>query len=337
MALVLKFSNNATTAITNSLTPTSTLIDVTPGEGSRFPSLTSGASFYATIVDVSGTPEIVLVTSRNTDQMTVTRAQEGTAAQSWPIGARFEHRVTAGTLSNFLQLSGGTMAGQLDMGGNNLRNVVFPEPIQTNNLRVQYVFPIVPNIDATGVNGLIFPTSGPVRMGRNLPGQSQPLITAAMFRGICFPYYGDLSTLDLSVWKVCDGTDGTPDLRDRFILGAGGLYPTGSIVPAGPLTSLYRDTSMAGSHSHGGATAGHILKISELPAHGHVQKGGGYTETHPSLGYQGISGGVANTQNFTTELTGGGQSHTHGISEHPGHDHRSPPPPFYALIYVMLR
>jgi len=29
-------------------------------------------------------------------------------------------------------------------------------------------------------------------------------------------------------WALCDGTNGTPDLRDRFILGAGGSYSVGA-------------------------------------------------------------------------------------------------------------
>ena len=34
-------------------------------------------------------------------------------------------------------------------------------------------------------------------------------------------------------WKLCDGTEGTPDLRDRFVLGAGGSYATGEVGGGG--------------------------------------------------------------------------------------------------------
>ena len=29
-------------------------------------------------------------------------------------------------------------------------------------------------------------------------------------------------------WQLCDGTNGTPDLRDRFIVGAGNNYTVGA-------------------------------------------------------------------------------------------------------------
>lgn len=38
-------------------------------------------------------------------------------------------------------------------------------------------------------------------------------------------------------WAICDGTNGTPDLRDRFVIGAGGKYgldATGGAASATP-------------------------------------------------------------------------------------------------------
>lgn len=43
-------------------------------------------------------------------------------------------------------------------------------------------------------------------------------------------------------WHLCDGTAGTPDLRDRFIVGAGNAYAPaatgGSVTHTHPFTSL---------------------------------------------------------------------------------------------------
>lgn len=41
-------------------------------------------------------------------------------------------------------------------------------------------------------------------------------------------YTGSLNTLPLN-YHLCDGTDGTPDLRDRFIVGAGSSYNLNTI------------------------------------------------------------------------------------------------------------
>ena len=38
-------------------------------------------------------------------------------------------------------------------------------------------------------------------------------------------------------WALCDGTNGTPDLRDKFVVGAGSKYELGSSADLGSLTS----------------------------------------------------------------------------------------------------
>jgi hypothetical protein len=45
--------------------------------------------------------------------------------------------------------------------------------------------------------------------------------------GLICLWRGEVSTIP-SGWQLCDGTNDTPDLRDKFIVGAGGGYTTGS-------------------------------------------------------------------------------------------------------------
>lgn len=93
-----------------------------------------------------------------------------------------------------------------------------------------------------------------------------------------------------STWALCDGTKGTPDLRGKFVLGAGGAYPVGY---AGGAASVQTDaqgshnhtgytagsgnfsvsvqTDSQGGHSHGGSTQGYTLGIADIPAHTHQQ------------------------------------------------------------------
>ena len=54
-------------------------------------------------------------------------------------------------------------------------------------------------------------------------------------------------------WAICDGNNGTPDLRDRFVLGAGNKYAVASIGGS-PTANL--------NHSH--AVAGHSHSISSV-------------------------------------------------------------------------
>lgn len=84
--------NFATATLASTLTAGATSISLTVGHGARFDSLAAGEYFYASIIDRFETTlydrhEIVKVTARSTDTLTVTRAQEGTVAKAFPIGS----------------------------------------------------------------------------------------------------------------------------------------------------------------------------------------------------------------------------------------------------------
>lgn len=55
-------------------------------------------------------------------------------------------------------------------------------------------------------------------------------------------------------WQLCDGTNGTPDLRNRFVVGAGNNYAVGSTGGSADavLVSHTHTTTVtaAGNHSH---------------------------------------------------------------------------------------
>ena len=91
----VKFSNNGHSTLASSLSSSATSITVASGHGARFPSLTGSEYFYATLIDSSNNLEIVKVTARSTDVLTVTRAQESTTARAYAVGDRVELRVTA--------------------------------------------------------------------------------------------------------------------------------------------------------------------------------------------------------------------------------------------------
>ena len=91
----VKFSNNGHSTLAASITTSDTSITVASGHGARFPSLSSGEYFYATLIDSSNNLEIVKCTARSSDVLTVTRAQESTTARAFAIGDRIELRVTA--------------------------------------------------------------------------------------------------------------------------------------------------------------------------------------------------------------------------------------------------
>jgi len=91
----IKFANSAFATLAAGITNSATSITLTTGQGARFPSLTVGDYFYATLIDTSNNLEIVKCTARAGDVLTVVRAQESTTARAYSTGDRIEMRVTA--------------------------------------------------------------------------------------------------------------------------------------------------------------------------------------------------------------------------------------------------
>ncbi len=103
----IKLANNANATLAAGINSSATSITVTTGQGARFPTLSVGDYFFATLIDTSNNLEIVKVTARSTDVLTVTRAQESTTARAYSAGDRIELRLTAQTFADATVLPDG--------------------------------------------------------------------------------------------------------------------------------------------------------------------------------------------------------------------------------------
>lgn len=141
-------------------------------------------------------------------------------------------------------------------------------------------------------------------------------------------------------WALCDGTNGTPDLRDRFIVGAGSGYAVGA----------------------SGGEATHVLTVNEMPSHTHIQDAHTHTQNdhnhgitdpghfHP-IGGNNVGGSgnaridtnrnfTMNTDSRTTGITINNATATNQnttpTNQNTGggaaHENR---PPYYALAFIM--
>lgn len=90
----VQFKNNAFSTLAIAIDADDLSITVATSQGSRFSTLTGASYFYLTIEDTIGAYEIVKVTARSNDVMTIVRAQEGTTALAFAAGASCEQRVT---------------------------------------------------------------------------------------------------------------------------------------------------------------------------------------------------------------------------------------------------
>ena len=129
-------------------------------------------------------------------------------------------------------------------------------------------------------------------------------------------------------WLLCDGTNGTPDLRNRFIVGAGTDYSVGN---TGGSNNVVLTTAQIPSHTHTATTT-----VTSNGAHTHsytyygrgslTQRGTGsesYSQsTSSSKGTTGENGSHNHTATTTLENVGSGNAHENR-------------PPYYALAYIM--
>lgn len=112
-------------------------------------------------------------------------------------------------------------------------------------------------------------------------------------------------------WALCDGQNGTPDLRDRFIVGAGGAHAVGATGGS---------TSVGLTGSVGNTT----LTLSQIPSHTHNTIAGN------SSGSGGVTvGGTSSPR--ATSANGGNGAHGHSLAL----NNISIEPPYYALAYIM--
>lgn len=110
-------ANNVNGKLATSLDNVITTIVLQTGNGAQFPSLTAPQYFYATLANTVGVVEIVKVTARVVDTLTVVRGFDGTIAQAWVAGDSVQIRVVAALLNNKLDADLAAVSGPLTVTG----------------------------------------------------------------------------------------------------------------------------------------------------------------------------------------------------------------------------
>ncbi len=132
--MTLKLTNNATALLAGSIGESETELAVASGKGALFPTITeAGEWFPLTVIAADGSYEIMRVTARTGDVLTVTRAQEGTAARPFDAGARADLRLTAAAIADIIDdLEAITAAAVTDLEGKLSAaegdSLLFPQP-----------------------------------------------------------------------------------------------------------------------------------------------------------------------------------------------------------------
>lgn len=140
-------------------------------------------------------------------------------------------------------------------------------------------------------------------------------VRAAFPVGGIVMWSGSIATIP-SGWFLCDGTNGTPDLRDRFVIGSGLLYAVGA-------TGGSKDAIVV-SHTHAATVTD--------PGHSHlVQFLQGVTAGGSGERIQPYTTGTPGSYATSTSATG--ISVANSTTGSSGTDANLPP--YYALAYIM--
>ena len=116
-------------------------------------------------------------------------------------------------------------------------------------------------------------------------------------------------------WHICDGTEGTPDLTDRFIIAGTSTGPT----DVRPLNELKN---------------GILIETSNLPTDTFTTDSSG-SHSHSYIGGSG-SGGEESGGSNSSNTTGESGEHTHTFRLNTGNQERLKTiPNYYTLIFIM--
>lgn len=292
-SLVVQNPANATA------TPTGSRIPISDGSGKLDGWITLGSS-----LDDSEIPDLLSITKINnltTNGFVKTSLGDGTLSvdvNSYSLSSHNHSGVYQSADSDLDDLADGTLSGsKVEVNSSTTAGVV-----SSGSGQVSQVW----KTDASGNPAW-----------RTDSGDTIPV-------GVIVMWSGTVATIP-SGWALCNGSNGTPDLRDRFIVGArqdnGGVAMTN-------VTGSLTQTGGAATHNHGvgtydsaaitaGTPAGTVSQPtfsgSALAAHGHG------TGTYATSAHSGtaVADHASHTHTYTSVI-----NHTHTISvTDPGHVH----------------
>lgn len=159
--------------------------------------------------------------------------------------------------------------------------------------------------------------------------------------GSIMMWFGTLATIP-GGWVLCDGTNGTPDLRDRFVKGAAAGVDPGLTGGSATTPALVHSGTAVADH------ASHTHTYTGVPDHVHVEQAQG--DTTPSLTGTHVvtsdaTGGSLRSAESTLNPTGGvgatgttagpSATLTHAVTQPADHAAVSNEPPYFTVAYIM--
>ena len=212
-----------------------------------------------------------------------------------------------------------------------------------------------------GLSGANYGSSGQVLTSQGSGSAAAWTTVIGVPSGIIAVWSGSEGSIP-SGWYLCNGSNGTPDLRNRFIVGAGSgsSYSVGNTGGANSVTlstsQIPAQSHTTSNHSHNASVSdpghGHSMSISD-PGHQHNTSvtgaklfpgyggahvpyggGGGYPGTHFNMSNAntGVNMSASNANTGLSVSLGNANPSTNNTGGGGSHENR---PPYYALCYIM--
>lgn len=162
---------------------------------------------------------------------------------------------------------------------------------------------------------------------------------------------GSISSIPAG-WVLCDGANGTPDLRDRFVYGVGNSSPAVNTTGGSTTKSSYHLHGASASTGVGGAHSHTYSNNTDPSTHTHTSSGtsgtsgsgsylrgtGGFVSGSTNSHSHSFSASLTNTHNHSASTSPSASDHSHasGVTYYAGGNSLlDNMPPYYALAFVM--
>ena len=183
------------------------------------------------------------------------------------------------------------------------------------------------NFSVTGTATGVTPTTGDSSTKFATTAFVSSAVSGGIPSGAILLWNGSVGSIP-SGWYLCNGSNGTPDLRDRFVVGAGSTY---SVNATGGSADA---VIVSHSHSAGVSDPGHSHQIgsyqssNEASGYGLPRSGGFINRPMVSVNDPFTSNSGSSTSNANTGISV-------SISSTGSSGTNANLPPYYALCYIM--
>lgn len=217
-------------------------------------------------------------------------------------------------MANYVKATNFTAKDSLPSG--NAGKIVKGAEIDTELTAVASAISSKADLNSPSLTGT--PTAPTAAYGTNTTQlATTAFVQAAIPSGIILLWSGSIATIP-GGWALCNGSNGTPDLRDRFVVGAGSSYAVGATGGANTVTL---DATQIPSHTHTITATGSSGNASTDHTHSLSASGttSGQSNDHTHSGTTGTES-VGHTHTFSGTTSGQSNTHSHTVSD-PGHSH----------------